>query len=121
VTSRGVQTEFLKVGGTPQERYESLRSRWLTADSPGVLGMVRLPWGRRLLYFGVLGVLDTDPTGIGWFEVIEPVTPSVATEPAPGPRCMRVMLPTVDGESRLRNAYRSILFMREPLQHAAGE
>ena len=65
VTSRGVQTEFLKVGGTPQERYESLRSRWLAADSPGVLGMVRLPWGRRLLYFGVLGVLDTDPTGTG--------------------------------------------------------
>jgi hypothetical protein len=122
VTPIGAAEEFLRVGGVLQKRYESVRAGWMALDSPGVLEFLRMPWGRRLFHFGVLGLLDEDPTGAGRFEVTEHVSAApVSAEAVPSPRCMRLMLPAVDAESRLREAYRSILSTLEALQRAVGE
>lgn len=76
-----------------------------------MLSILRMPWGRRLLHFGLLGLLDEDPTVGGWFTItrsaLEPAVPPDAT--AAVTRCARVLLAEVDGESRLREAYRCVL------------
>ena len=94
--------EFLSTGGTPQDRYEQLRAWWSEHDED-VLGLVRIPWGLRLLHFGVLGLLDEDVTGDGWFQ------PGAALPTAPGARCTRVLLSVEDGDRRASEAYRCIL------------
>lgn len=106
-------TEFLKLGGDAQLRYESLRSRWLAPESPGAFAILGLPWGRRVLHFGFLGLMDEDPTGRGWFTTVAQ-TPASIPPAAPAARCRRMMLAAPDGESRLRDAYRWILL---PAKH----
>jgi len=116
------QTEFLGSGGAAQQRYEELRSRWMAPDSAGILDIVRMPWGRRLVHFGLLGLLDHDPTGWGWFGVS-------ASEHAARPngaesaqiRTTRLMLAADDGETRIREAYRWIILSVQTLSAAAGE
>jgi hypothetical protein len=95
--------EFLGTGGIPQDRYEQLRAWWSAHDYEDVLGLVRIPWGLRLLHFGVLGLLDEDVTGDGWFQ------PGAALPMAPGTCCTRVLLSVEDGDTRASEAYRCIL------------
>jgi hypothetical protein len=95
--------EVLSTGGSPQDRYEQLRAWWSEHDCEDVLGLVRIPWGLRLLHFGVLGLLDEDVTGDGWFQA------GAALPTAPGTRCTRVLLSAEDGATRASEAYRCIL------------
>jgi hypothetical protein len=94
-------------------------------STPGnLLALLRLPWGRRLFHFGVLGLLDEDPTGDGWFAVVAQHAPPTGSSSAQLElRCARVLLATIDGESRLREAYRWLLAAPEQpvLQRAAEE
>jgi hypothetical protein len=94
---------FLGLGGTWQERYEDLRAHWLDSDGSGVFTIMRKPRGRRLLHFGVLGLLDEDPTGGHWFGEGAASAMGVAA------RCTRVLLAAEDGDVRVREAYRCIL------------
>jgi len=96
-------SEFLGTGGSPQDRYEQLRAWWSAHDYEDVLGLARIPWGLRLLHFGVLGLLDDDITGDGWFQA------GAALPTAPGARCTRVLLSVEDGDMRASEAYRCIL------------
>jgi len=90
----------------------------MAPSSSGLLELLRLPWGRRLFHFGILGLVDEDPTGSGWFSVAPQVPPEPAsTASSPIPRCARMVVSTVDGESRLREAYRLLL----AATHAAEE
>lgn len=109
---------FLHLGGDTQRRYESLRSHWVAPDSRGLLAILRMPWGRRLFHFGILGLLDQDPTGGGWFEVALQDPPTSAAAVA-GPRCARMLLAAIDGESRLRAAYQWLLVPSAALPQAA--
>ena len=113
---------FLERGGTPQQRYEALRSRWVAPDAPGLLAILRMPWGRRLFHFGVLGLLDEDPTGGGRFTMASQARAvSVSAGAASTPRCARMVLDTLDSESRLREAYRWVLMPSAAPRHAVGE
>jgi hypothetical protein len=94
-----------------QERYEALRSRWTDDNSPGTIGLLRLPWGQRLAHFGVLGLLDEDPTEVGWFG--DHASPSHA-QPV---RCVRVLLGAEDVV--MRDTYRGLL--RAPAVAAAEQ
>lgn len=109
---------FLQLGGDAQRRYESLRSRWVAPDSRSMLAILRVPWGRRLFHFGLLGLLDQDPTGGGWFAVAPQDPPAPASAVA-GPRCARMLLAAIDGESRLREAYRWLLVPSAELPQTA--
>lgn len=97
------------MGGVAQERYEELRRFWTDQDAANVLGLVRLRWGQRLVHFGVLGLLDEDPTSAGWF--------GSSTAPLPAHdwalRCVRVLLGAED--VALREAYRRLLGAPEVL------
>ena len=98
-----VTETFLRTGGAWQERYEQLRAHWLDPDGGGVLGIMRKPRGRRLLHFGVLGLLDEDPTGGHWFGQ------GAVSAVESAARCTRVLLAAEDGAVRAREAYRCIL------------
>jgi hypothetical protein len=98
--------EFLCTGGTVQDRYEQLRAWWSAHDDGDMLGLLRMPWGLRLLHFGVLGLLDEDITGEGWFRAGASVPPT-----APEVRCTRVLLSLDDGGIRASEAYRCILVL----------
>jgi hypothetical protein len=122
-------SEFLAQGGEPQQRYELLRSYWVESASAGrssfasgLLGLLRMPWGRRLFHFGLLGLLDEDPTDGGRFAVVPHAPPSSASASS-APRCARMLLDATDGESRLREAYRWLLAPAEwpALPRAAEE
>ena len=94
---------FLGLGGAWQERYEHLRAHWLDPDNGGVFAIMRKPRGRRVLHFGVLGLLDEDPTGGHRFgEGAVSATEFAAS-------CTRVLLAAEDGDARVLEAYRCIL------------
>jgi hypothetical protein len=93
--------QFLRKAGPPQDRYELLRVQWLAPEGGGVFGLMRSCWARRLLHFGLLGLLDEDPTGDGWF--------GTGTSAVAGPRCTRVLLAAEDGQVRAAAAYRFLL------------
>jgi len=95
--------EFLRLGGIAQDRYEDLRRRWMSPDSPGTIGLARLPWGRRLIHFGLLGLLDEDVTGGAWFGA------GASSPTAPDVRCTRVLLAADEADVRAREAYRCVL------------
>jgi hypothetical protein len=80
-----------------------------TQRSGGIMALLRMPWGQRLVSFGLLGLLDDDPTGRGWFG------PSLSFTRGGGcGRCVRVMLSSEDAEERMRKAYKNVLeTMRE--------
>jgi hypothetical protein len=95
------------MGGAPQDRYEILRAWWFAPDCRGVLALARTPWGHRLLHFGLLGLLDQDPTGGAWFGM---------SSAAAGFSCRRLLLATDDGEVRARDAYRCLLELAAALE-----
>jgi len=98
------------MGGAPQDRYELLRARWFAPDCRGVLGLARTPWARRLLHFGLLGMLDQDPTGDAWFGA------SSWWSSSAGFHCTRLHLGAGDGEVRARDAYRCLLELGAALE-----
>ena len=106
--------DFLQSGYTAQERYEQLRSQWFSPNNVGIFNLVRMPWGRRLLHFGLLGLRDEDLTGGAWFSASQLADNEI--------RCMRVFLSTDDGDVRMREAYRCILesLILESLETAEG-
>ncbi len=104
----------MHLGGAPQDRYELLRTRWFAPDCRGMLDLARRPWARRLLHFGLLGLLDEDPTGEAWFGA----SPSAVA----GISCTRLLLAADDGDVRARDAYRCLLELGASLEtlEAAG-
>ncbi len=106
---------FWQIGGIAQERYEELREQWLAPNSGGVFVLLRLPWGTRLLHFGMLGLLDEDCTGAAWFG-------PVGSHALAGMRCLRVLLGGEDGYVRERAAYCCLLAPPDnmPLNVAEG-
>ena len=107
---------FQNIGGISQERYEGLRRQWLAPNGGGVFSLLRLPWGTRLLHFGMLGLLDEDFTGTAWFG------PAAASSSLAGMRCLRVLLGSEDGYGREREAYCCLLASPDnmPLKVAEG-
>lgn len=107
---------FLDIGGISQQRYERLRSTWLTSNGSNVLGLGPLRWAIRFLHFGMLGLLDEDVTGGAWFGLSEP------SSCARTMRCRRVLLGANDGDAREREAYRCVLILANdiPLKAAEG-
>lgn len=106
---------FLGVAGAPQQRYEKLRSCWLESESQTVFDVIRLSWGQRFFHFGILGLLDEDPTGCEWFGSSREMPFGSGKEF----RCVRTLLATEDSEPRVHQAYRLIL-SAVPLK-ASGE
>lgn len=106
---------FGRIGGIAQERYEELRKQWLAPNGGGVFALLRLPWGTRLLHFGMLGLLNEDFTGAAWFG------PAGSSSLA-GMRCLRVLLGGEEGYAREREAYCCLLVPADntPLNVAEG-
>ena len=77
---------------------------------PVALESARTPWARRLLHFGLLGMLDQDPTGDAWFGA-----PSWWSSSS-GFHCTRLHLGAGDGEVRARDAYRCLLELGAALE-----
>jgi hypothetical protein len=106
---------FWQIGGVSQARYEELRRHWLAPNGGCVFALLRLPWGTRLLHFGMLGLLDEDFTGAAWFG-------PVGSSSLAGMRCLRVLLGGEDGYAREREAYCCLLDPPDnvPLKVAEG-
>jgi hypothetical protein len=59
------------------------------------------------LHFGLLGLLDEDPTAAGWFGTAPSPSPLTLAD---GPfHCVRVLLGADDADARVRDAYRRLL------------
>jgi hypothetical protein len=114
MTSLSMAT-FRQVGGIAQVRYEELRKQWLAPNNCGVFALLRLPWGIRLLHFGMLGLLDEDCTGAAWFG-------PAGSHALAGVHCLRVLLGGDDGYVREREAYCCLLAPPDnmPLNVAEG-
>lgn len=68
------------------------------------MALLRRSWGQRLVTFGLLGLLNEDPTGGRWFGLS-----TASVSPDGGRRCVRVLLSCEDAEERLRLAYKNLL------------